>query len=329
MWFWDSANHRLIREKVNRSYFNELMAMRACEWALKSDVEFGQAIGLWLAAFFKAQSTGLNMPAYFGSAHADAAVYATMAGPEYLHQALARAIKDKNAYVALGVVEALAANGGEKSLLYHLGTDQPLVQALSFDDRAVRYSAAIAIAAAGPKEAFPEADIVVENLVEAISKVDVNSDANTGWSRQLADNYAVRSAEVMLKLAQTRNPVIDLSAAKETLIDATKNKREQIRILAGQILAYSDSPDAQRAIAAMALAEDNPMAVRVAAFESLTTSAKINANLLNDEKVDAIYSLISSPATAPQLRSAAAIAYGSLNLPSRKVKNLILDQAKS
>jgi hypothetical protein len=316
------------------------MAMRACEWALKADVEFGQAIGLWLAAFFKAQSTGLNMPEYFGIAHADAAVYATTAGPEYLHQALARAVKDKNAYVALGVVDALAANAGEKSLLYRLGIDQPLVQALSFDSRAVRYSAAIAIAAAGPKEAFPEAKLVVENLIEAIGGADVNSDANAvllrkneaagiGWSQQLADSYAVRSAEVMLKLAQTRNPVIDLSAAKDTLISATKDKREQIRILAGEVLAHLDSPDAQRAIAAMALAEDNSMAVRVAAFESLATSAKLNANLLEDEKVDAIYSLVSSRQTDPHLRSAAATAYGALNLPSRKVKNLILDQAKS
>ena len=329
IWFWDSAGRRLTREKVDKRYFNELMAMRACEWALKADVEFGQAIGLWLAAFFKAQSVGVDMPSYFGGAHADAAVYATTAGPEYLHQALARAVKDKNAYVALGVVDALAANAGEKSLLYRLGVDQPLVQALSFDDRAVRYSAAIAIAAAGPKEAFPEAKLVVENLVEAIGGADSNSDANTGWNRQLADSYAVRSAEVMLKLAQIRNPVIDLSGAKDTLISATKDKREQIRILAGRVLAHLDSPDAQRAIAVMALAGDNSMAVRVAAFESLATSAKLNANLLDDEKVDAIYSLVSSRETNPHLRSAAATAYGSLNLPSRKVKNLILDQAKS
>jgi len=331
IWFWDPNGRRLIREKVDKSYFNELMVMRACEWALKADVEFGRAIGLWLAAFFKAESTGVDMPEYFGSAHADATVYATTAGPEYLHQSLARAVKDKNAYIALGVVEALAANAGEKSLLYRVGIDQPLVQALSFDDRAVRYSAAIAIAAAGPKEDFPEAKLVVENLAEAISRADSNSDANaaTAWSQELADSYTVRSAMVLLKLAQTRNPVIDLSRAKETLINATKDKREQIQILAGQILAHLDSPDAQRAIAVMALAEDNSMTVRVAAFESLANSAKLNANLLDDAKVDAIYSLVSSPETDPQLRSAAATAYGSLNLPSRKVKNLILDQAKS
>jgi hypothetical protein len=79
----------------------------------------------------------------------------------------------------------------------------------------------------------------------------------------------------------------------------------------------------------MALDETNPMDVRVAAFNSLAVSAKLNASLLDEEKIDAVYSLVSSQQTDPQLRSAAASAYGALNLPSRKVKNLILDQAKS
>ena len=45
--------------------------------------------------------------------------------------------------------------------------------------------------------------------------------------------------------------------------------------------------------------------------------------------VNGIYELISKPDTDPALRAAAAAAYGALNLPSQKVKNLILDQAKS
>ena len=44
---------------------------------------------------------------------------------------------------------------------------------------------------------------------------------------------------------------------------------------------------------------------------------------------DDIYSLVSTEEADPNLRSAAARAYGSLNLPSQKVKDLILDQSKS
>jgi hypothetical protein len=323
IWFWDAAGNKLTREKVDKRYFNELMAMRECEWALKADVEFGRAIGLWLASYCKAESTGIAMPAYFGAGHPDAMVYATTAGPEYLHQALARAVKDKDAYVALGVIEALAVNAGEKSLLYRVGEEQPLIKALSYDDKAVKYSAAIAIASCGPTENFPDSGLVVENLTQALGETD---NLKNKW---VAEDYALRAAKALLKLAQTKNATISLSAAKNVLINATKEKRVDIKILAGQILAYLKDADAQGAIAAMALAENNDMAIRLAAFEALAVSAKVNANLLNDEMIGAIYTLVGSKEADPKLRSAAACAFGSLNLPSQKVKNLILDQAKS
>jgi hypothetical protein len=133
----------------------------------------------------------------------------------------------------------------------------------------------------------------------------------------------------MLKVAQTRNRAINLSLALDILINATNDNRTEIQMLVGQILAYLNSPDAQRAIAAMALNTGNTLEVRISAFESLATSAKLNANMLIDQMLDGIYALISSDDTDAALRSAAAAAYGALNLPSRKVKDLILDQAKS
>jgi hypothetical protein len=330
IWFWDTDQQRLVRVEVSMNYFYELMAMRCCEWALKSDAGFGPAIGLWLAAFFKAESAGIEtMPGYFSESHADALVYATTAGVEYLHQALARAVKDKNAYVALGVVEALGTTAGEKSLLYRIGPAQPLLEALSFDDIMVRYSAAIAIASAGPKEPFAESKLVVANLADALGQNGQPAAGDTRWSQEIADSYALRAAQAMHKLALTRNPVINLSAAQNALVSAVNDQRTEIQVLAGQILAHLDSPGAQRAIAAMALDNNNAPDVRISAFDSLANSAKLNANMLVDPMINAIYSLISSTETAPELRSAAAAAYGALNLPSRKVKDLILDQAKS
>lgn len=331
IWFWDGTANRLARVEVAREYFHELMCMRCCEWSLKAQEQFGLAIGLWLAAFFKAESAGVPMPEYFGKEHADALVYATTAGPEYLHQALARAVNDRNAAVALGAVEALAITAGERSLMYTLGPAQPLLQALAFPDRAVRYSAAIAIANAGPRQPFAESGVVVQSLAEALTSRAQEGAAATAeqWTAEMADSYALRAAQAMLKLAIGRNPVIDLSLAQPALIGATKATRQEIQTLAGQVLAYVNNANAQRAIAEMAMNTANDVNVRVAAFESLVGSAKLSGNLLADPAVNAIYELISKADTDPALRAAAAAAYGALNLPSQKVKSLILDQAKS
>jgi HEAT repeat protein len=331
IWFWDSQQQRLYPEPVDKHYFFELMSMRTTEWALKADANFGPAIGLWIAAFFKAESTGVGqMPEYFGSDHADALFYATTAGVEYLHQALARAVRDKNAYVALGVIEALATTAGEKSLLYRIGTEQPLIQALSFDNRMVRYSAAIAIAAAGPMEPFVESKLVVANLAEALSQNPESATEQTeGWTAEIADSYALRAVTVMYELAQARNPVINLLLAQDALINAVRGQRTEIKVLAAQTLAHMASPEAQQAIAEMALNVNNDPNTRISAFHSLATSAKLNANMLPDTTIDSIFALISSDQTDPKIRKEAAAAYGALNLPSRKVKDLILDQAKS
>ncbi len=330
IWFWDAAGKKLVSEKVDKSYFNELMAMRSCEWALRADAGYGMAVGLWQAAYFKAESAGIEMPSYFGPGHADAGVYATTAGAEYLHQALARAIRDKNAYVALQAIEALASTAGEKSLLYRVGVEQPLVQALTFNNKAVRYSAAIAIGSAGPKENFAENKLVTTHLASALGETSEGvTEESDLWNAQSADNYALRAAQVMLRLVLSRNPVINLASAQSALINGTKDKRPQIQVLSGQVLAGLESPDAQRSIAAMALAETNSVEVRIYAFNSLSASAKLNANLLEGKMIDAIYSLVSSTDIDPQLRSAAAAAFGALNLPSERVKDLILDQAKS
>ncbi len=324
IWFWDAKQGRLTREEVDLKYFHELMAMRNCEWSLKADPDLGKSIALWIAAFFKAESAGIEQPEYFGQGHPDAMTFATTAGPEYLHPALDRAITEGNAFVALGIVEALAANAGEASLLYRFGTEQPLVKALSFSDRAVRYSAAVALGQAGPNNEFVGSKLIVDLLAEAITDAGLPD-----LGRELTDSYAMRAIQVLFSLAQTRNKIVDLSQAREELIGATRDPRMPIQIMAGKVLAHLSSPDAQQAIAEMGLLDQNSVEVRIEAFHSLAVSAKLNSNLLSDEQIQSLYSLVESGNQDPKLRLAGASAYGALNLPSRKVKNLILGQAKS
>jgi hypothetical protein len=304
------------------------MAMRSCEWALKADEDFGQAIGLWIASYFKAEASGGAVPAYFGEGHADAMTYATTAGAEYLHQALARAVKDKDAHVALGVVEALGTTAGEASLFYAVGGIQPLAQALSFDSRAVKYSAAIAFANAGPKQTFAEAGLVVRNLADALDPAAVIQES-TLWSEAMADDYAVRAAGALLHVGRTNNRVLDLSLAQDALVSATRDNRPTVKMLASQVLAYINGAAAQGAIATQAMDERHSLDIRISAFDALAVSGKVNGNLLDSAMVDSIYGLVSDAGADADLRAAAAGAFGALNLPSEKVKTLILDQAKS
>lgn len=324
LWFWDSQGQTLSRLEVSQDYFYELMAMRCCEWALKADPGLGKAIGLWLASYFRAESHNIAMPEYFGEGHAAAMTYAVTAGPEYLMSALERALKDKDAYVALQAVEALAVNAGSKSLLTRVGMGMPLADALRFEDRKVRYSAAIALGLAGPSEPFMGSDAIIVNLTEALLKKGADE-----LGEDLAEAYSVRAMETLQDLAIRGNPVVDLSAALEAMIETTGSESESMQISAGRVLSHLSSPQAQRAIAQTAMDEQKTMTVRLSFFSSLADSAKRNANLLLSDQIEALYQMIQSRQTDPKIREAAAGAYGALNLPSQRVKDLILDQARS
>ncbi|MBP8304538.1 MAG: HEAT repeat domain-containing protein [Phycisphaerae bacterium] len=324
VWLWDPNQQRLACWSVDSRIFDELTAMRYCEWALRADGTFGPAIGLWVASFFRAEAVGIPMPAYFGEGHAGAFVYATTAGPEYLHQALARAIQDKDAAVALGATEALILTAGERSVFAAIGSMQPLLQALTFEDRAVRTSAAIAVATAGPRGRLTESAVVVQNLADAVdlgAGSESPADAN-------AVPYALRSAAAMLRLAEQRNTSFDLSVAEAALAKAVRSGPTDLKVLAAEVLAYLGTSSAQQTIADVALKADNDQDIRIAALGSLAVSAKIHGSLLADPAVDGLSSLVRSGDTPAELRAAAATAVGALSLPSSKVKGLILDQAR-
>ena len=323
VWFWDAERQMLSRVEVSREYFYELMAMRCCEWALKADAGLGKAIGLWLAAYFRAESYGIPMPAYFKEGHASAMTYAVTAGPEYLMQALSRALKNREAYVALQAVEALAVNAGSQALLTRIGLEMPLADALQFEDPRVRYSAAIALGQAGPVEGFAGNELIVPILAEALLK------KAEGMDETLAERYSVRAMQTLEQLAVSGNQAVDLSVALDGLIEMTHSGAETMRISAGRVLAYLSSPQAQRAIVEMAMEESNSMEVRTAAFASLAKSAKRNGNLLLSEQIESLYQLVQSRQADAVLRQAAAGAFGALNLPSQRVKDLILEQARS
>jgi hypothetical protein len=170
IWNWDD-NRGLLPTEIPPAIFNELMAMRASEYALKANPDMGKALSLWLAANFKreAELPEGGTDATRAAGQPDAHYYAVAAGTDYTSQVLDRAMNDRSAPVALRAVLALKEIAGRSNVL---GTEQVqiLVSAMRYPDRLVRINAAEAVAMALPQQSFDGIDRVVPVLAEAVAQ---------------------------------------------------------------------------------------------------------------------------------------------------------------
>jgi hypothetical protein len=168
VWFWQEKDG-LYKIDVPTPIFGDVMSMRETEYALKLDPSRGDAVSLWLAANSKRE---VELPkGAVDSTHPgdrDAHYYNTSAGVQFLNDALARAIRDRNAGVALKLVQSLQDIIGASNL--GASPDQPISQALYFPNRQVRYEAAFALAESMPTQKFSGYDRVVPLLVEALGQ---------------------------------------------------------------------------------------------------------------------------------------------------------------
>jgi hypothetical protein len=210
IWYW-SDDKGLTRTQVPTPIFNDLQAMRCTEYTMKLDPSNGRAVSLWLAANTKREA---DLPAgavdLTHKNDPDANYYNVSAGTVYLNDALARATRDRNAAVALKLCESLRNITGQSSLSNNAVT--PLMQALYFPNRQVRYAAAFALAASLPTAPFSGSDRVVPLLVEAVNQTSkpgilvVAPDTSTNGSLTAADlRDAVQSLGYPVVAASTPN----------------------------------------------------------------------------------------------------------------------------
>ena len=91
-------------------------------------------------------------------------------------------------------------------------------------------------------------------------------------------------------------------------------------------LAQIDSLEAQRTLARLALDDNIETDTRLLALSQLSISAKAFGNLLLAEHISGLLKIIRTPDASYELRNLSAQAYGSLNLPSIEISQLIVDQ---
>jgi len=169
VWYW-TDDKGLIPKMVPNAIFNELMAMRAAEYALKIEPGRGDTVSLWLAATNRREAELPEGKADTTHEGPDAHFYNVALGAQYCNNVLARALKDRTPAVALKVVKSMQEIAGQSNVLSQIkGGDEPIIRAMQFPDRTVRFEAAIALAAALPQAPFAGQELVVPTLAEAIS----------------------------------------------------------------------------------------------------------------------------------------------------------------
>lgn len=164
----------LIPVVVPGEVFGDVLAMRSTKRALELNNGLDQALSLYLMANLRRENRlpeGVVDPSY-PSELQPAGFYAMLSGPDRLHDVLAQAIADTDAELALDAIEALSSTSGTDALVNRGAARQPLLDALSYPDRRVRFRAAEALAQVRPSEAFPGAHRVTAVLAEAVRQSD-------------------------------------------------------------------------------------------------------------------------------------------------------------
>ncbi len=169
IWHVD-ADKGLVRTPVPQVIYTDLMAMRGAEYALAIGSQH-DALSLWLASNYKRE---VDLPqnekdATRAEGQADAHYYGVTAGAQYVNAALLRALKDQNSPVALKAVKSLQEIVGDSNYKTS-GSPDPLIEAMQYGDRRVRFEAAFTMAGALPQTSFAGQELVVPLLAEAISQ---------------------------------------------------------------------------------------------------------------------------------------------------------------
>lgn len=173
LWNYD-ASGGLQMTPVRTAVFNEAMAMKAAEHALKLSPANEKALALWVASNFSREiqsPAGYDNPSY-PSDRRDAMYFAVASGAKTSQRVLGRAIDTRNTLLARRSLEAVGRTAGGSALWASEDNRSPLLEALTYQNRRVQYDAALALASAQIKEKFAGSERVVPTLASAIRGAD-------------------------------------------------------------------------------------------------------------------------------------------------------------
>jgi len=225
LWKWVQPKRRpavpsyekaIVQERIPRYAFNERMAEQACYEALRLDPELEPATSLLVCIYFKQVSEigTLLIGHKKGGPHRLSAplLKATQAqakklvaipflvqpiGKRPLYGAMRRALRDRDSYILLQCIAHLRADADRSP---DVG-EGPVVEALGFTDKRVRYAAAECLLHVAPNGELGGAEKTVNVAAHALSEVTqravlVMDDSTQNRNRLRADLAALKYAAV-------------------------------------------------------------------------------------------------------------------------------------
>lgn len=168
-WFWKETY--LEARPIPREILVDVYAMRFARLSLKHDATYAAAVPLWMSACIRRK---LDLPegatdGLWPASAPQPAFFTLATSPKYLQMTLYDAMEDGNADIARVVIGAMGMNMGAPAMVSPLADgSQPLVSALQYPDRAVRFMAAETLALAQPTKNFDSSAAVMYQLSEAL-----------------------------------------------------------------------------------------------------------------------------------------------------------------
>ncbi len=188
---WEySIDAGLVPIPVPGPVFGDVLAMRSARRALQLDPDRDAALSLWLMANLRREN---RLPAgaidlSYAKTQLEPRFYTSMAGPLRQHDVLDRALRDADAELALDAIAALDATAGTHALINQDGTIQPLLRALYYRSRRVRFAAAFALVKSRPHSDFPSSHRVIPVLAEAVRQTHVKQAIALADDQQTANS---------------------------------------------------------------------------------------------------------------------------------------------
>ena len=165
-------NGGLIPVAVAQRVYADSLAMQNAASALAIDPEMTSAVTLHLASNLRRENrlAGEADPGY--QLPNPATFYLLISGAPQQKAVLERGLMDNDPALALDGIEAMAKTVGNNVLLGSTDNRAPVLDAVFFPDRRVRYTAAITLASAEPAEEFSGSNSVVPVLGQAVRQSD-------------------------------------------------------------------------------------------------------------------------------------------------------------